>query len=223
MDEVDESRLSDISHVDFGGAFEVTRDDPGITPGDQLFAMLTNDWSRLPSEVRNQQTVSTDTGGGYLVDSLLSGMWVDLARSASRVVEAGAQTIHVEGAKLAIARVTKDPTPHRRPETSPVTASSAAFDRIVLRPRTLGVIVAVSIEWLEDSSNGPSILNSVIQSAMGLAVDQAALKGSGSESEPQGIYNNEDVPGCRPSVPLRITITSAMRLAVSTPTSTTGT
>lgn len=59
------------------------------------------------------------------------------------------------------------------------------FDRITLRAKTLAAIIPVSIELIEDAANIVQILELALQSALGLALDQAVLTGAGSENDPK--------------------------------------
>lgn len=135
----------------------------------------------------------SDSSGGYLLNPMMSAMFIDLARSASVAMRAGARTIPMTGAELVVVRLTQDPTAHWRREGTAVTASSAQFGRIVLRPKSLAVKQVLTIELVEDASNIVDIIESAIRSAMGLKLDQAVLLGSGAEAEPKGVVNTEGV------------------------------
>jgi HK97 family phage major capsid protein len=108
-------------------------------------------------------------------------------------LRAGALTLPMDARELAIARIVADPVPMWRPEGSSVTGTTMSFDRVTLRAKTLAAIVPVSIELLEDAANAGQIIQSSLQQAMGLALDKAALMGSGAETEPLGIKNQAGV------------------------------
>ena len=74
-----------------------------------------------------------------------------------------------------------------------MTASGATFGRINLRAKTLAAIIPITMELLEDAANAPQQIESALSASLGLKLDQAALAGSGAESEPLGIRNHTSV------------------------------
>ncbi|MCH8830969.1 MAG: phage major capsid protein, partial [Planctomycetes bacterium] len=168
-------------------------DEPEISVGRCLAALLTNRIDELSEQEQRAMLGATDSGGGYLLSPTLGTQIIDLARSASVVLRAGARTIPMNTPELHLARITTDPTAPWRPEHSEVTASSLTFDRITMRAKTLAAIVPVLIELIEDAPNIGSIIEMALQQALGLKLDQAALLGKGAETEPLGIVNTGSV------------------------------
>ena len=167
-----------------------------ISPGRVVASMLLNDPELLThneQEILAQQSGGSDTGGGYLLPSPVSERFVDLARSASVCMRAGAQTLAMDTSELSIARLTADASPVWREELVSVTSSDVSFDKIVLRPKVVAAIIPVSIELLEDAANAASIIESSLQAQLGLKLDQAILSGTGASAEPTGIRNHGDV------------------------------
>jgi len=165
--------------------------EPDETPsvGDLIHSLLTGEPQNMSSGKFNELVGGSDSGGGYILTPILSGNVIDLARSASVAMRAGAVTLPMDAREMHIARLTQDPTGHWRPEGTAVEASALAFDRVTLRAKTLAAIVPVSMELLEDASNIGSIITAALQAALGSALDQAVLFGSGSEENPRGIRN----------------------------------
>jgi HK97 family phage major capsid protein len=131
----------------------------------------------------------SDTGGGYLGSEIFSRDVLDLARSASVVSRAGARTIPLDTNALHMARLTQDVTAHWRGETAPIPSSEVAFNRISLKPRVVAALTTLSVELLEDASNAAEVIENSITNALGLALDYAALFGTGAEEQPQGLFN----------------------------------
>jgi HK97 family phage major capsid protein len=163
--------------------------------GDVVHGLLTGD---VRSEVR-AAIESTDSNGGYLLNPVLSTQMIDLARSASVTMRAGAQTLPING-ETSIVRVLSDPTSHWRHETVKVTSSDVTFGRLTLKPKVLACIIPISIELLEDSANAASIIEGIISSSMALKLDQAVLVGSGDGAEPLGVANTSGVGVAQSSV-----------------------
>lgn len=178
--------LAPTEHVFRGG---------DISAGRCLHAILSSDFSQLTADETKMLASfgGSDTAGGYLLPTPLSERFVDLARAASVVMRAGAATLPMTTSELAIARLTADPTTYWRAETVAVTASTPTFDKVTLRPKTVAALVPVSIELLEDAPNAPQVIESAIGSALGLALDQAALAGTGAGAEPVGVRNHDSV------------------------------
>jgi HK97 family phage major capsid protein len=123
----------------------------------------------------------------------MSQQFIDLARSASVCLRAGAQTIPMGTAEMHIARLDTDPVSHWRGEAVNVPATAAVFGRYVLKARSLAAIIPITYELLEDAANAPSLIEQALGASLGLRLDQAALAGMGAESEPLGIRNTPNV------------------------------
>jgi HK97 family phage major capsid protein len=157
--------------------------------GELLRGLLTGRADMGAGEVRGM-VGGLDPSGGYLLTPQASGLVVDLARSASVVLKAGALTLPMTGAELQIARVAQDPVSIWRHEGVEVPASDILFDRITLRPRTLACILPVTLELLEDASNSAAVIEEVLRASMGAVLDKAVLVGQGNNAEPRGIRNH---------------------------------
>jgi len=155
--------------------------------------LLTQDFSGLTE--REQRAVSglTDAGGGYTLNPALSGQIIDLARSASVALRAGAVTIPMDTRELSLVRVTQDPSPSWRGENAAIPVSDVEVGRLTLRAKALAVVIPVSLEILEDAENADRVIRMAIQGAFAGAIDQAILMGAGSASEPLGITETSGV------------------------------
>ncbi|APZ90536.1 phage major capsid protein [Fuerstiella marisgermanici] len=147
----------------------------------------------LTGQPMASQAGSTDSAGGYILNGDLSSQVIDLARSASVCMRAGAVTMPMTTSELRIARVASDATSYWRPETAAVTSSTMTFEAVNLRAKTLACIVPVSIEMLEDASNAASVIESALAASMAQKLDAAGLVGTGAASEPLGIRNHSGI------------------------------
>lgn len=162
------------------------RDYRGLTTGDFLKAMIVG-----PSNDMEKRALSegTDSAGGYTVPDVLSARLIDHMRSASVVMKAGAQTIPLSSDVNYIAKLLTDPAPAWRAENAAIAESDPTFGRVTLTARSLGVIVKVSRELLEDTLNIGTALPNIIAVAMAAELDRVALLGSGTAPEPRGVAN----------------------------------
>jgi HK97 family phage major capsid protein len=122
------------------------------------------------------RAIST-TSGSALVPTVWNGQLIDLARNASCVIQAGAQTIPMGAKTVQIGRLTGDPTAAFRAEGSAITASDPTFDNVTLTARTLNALVVADMEWLQDADGAESIVMQAIGKAIGLKIDLVALYG----------------------------------------------
>jgi HK97 family phage major capsid protein len=150
------------------------------------------DWTGAREErVLSEGTL---TAGGHLVPLPLASNVLDLARNASRVVQAGAVTVPMTSQTLKIARLTGEPAPAWRAENAPVTAGDLTFDAVTFTARSLDRMVILSRELLEDSDPSASdVIAHSFAEQLGLEVDRVALRGSGTAPEPRGVLNTSGI------------------------------
>ncbi|MFN8123642.1 MAG: phage major capsid protein [Thermoleophilia bacterium] len=151
--------------------------------------------SKLDLSDAEHKALAGSTGSGQytLAPGLASGI-IDNARNESRVIEAGALTFPMTDPTMYLPRLTDDPQGAWRAEGSAVAIDDPTFDRITLTAQTCSVIVKLSYELFEDTSDAgyAAIENSIVK-ALALKLDYAALMGSGVDNEPQGIFGTSGV------------------------------
>ncbi|WP_422139688.1 phage major capsid protein [Endozoicomonas sp. ALC020] len=151
----------------------------------------------------NQQTrrTMTSTGtGGVLIPTPLAAEVIDLARNKSRVLTAGAVVWPMDSATLTVPRQTGDASVAWRPELGHIHRTGISLEPVVLKSCSLGALVTLSRELLEDAIGLNSFLTRTLSNVMAEGIDQAALSGAGavdSETseriEPVGVLNTADV------------------------------
>ena len=94
---------------------------------------------------------------------------------------------------LKIARQTSDVTSAWKAENAAITFSDANFNVVTFTAQTLVAGSKLSIEMLEDAYNIDAVVGHSIGQSLGLALDYAALYGSGSSNQPTGIKNQTGV------------------------------
>lgn len=160
--------------------------------GKWLKGVTTGDWSGAQLEASLGE--GSTGAGGALVPAPLSAELIDLARARARVMQAGARTVPMQSATLAIARLASDPGSNWKAENAAVTeGADPTFERVTLTAQTLIAFVRASRELLEDAANMSEVLRGAFVKALSLKLDKAALYGSGVSPEPKGIKNQSGI------------------------------
>jgi len=157
----------------------------GLTLGNFLRSIVLG--PRTDTEKR-ALSEGTDSAGGFTVPTQLLGESIDKLRAATTVFKAGARTVLLNTDKTSIARLATDPTATWKVENAQLSDNSPTFERIVFDAQSLMSIVLLSREVLEDSVNIERMLAQGFAGAFAVKLDAAALLGSGTPPEPQGIF-----------------------------------
>lgn len=124
------------------------------------------------------------------------GELIEILRNMAKTVAMGARVLTGLSSPIAFPRQDGDPTAFwvaENPGTD-VTGSNPNTDLVVLTPRTLQAATAYSRQLLVQSSvDVEAMVRSSIAAKHALAVDLAAIHGTGSNSQPLGIYNTPNV------------------------------
>ncbi len=185
-----------------------------------LNAALTGDWSKagferevsqtlakrsgrettgffMPSDVTMQRDttpgyfVGQPTQGGNLVATdLRTGSFIDLLRAKAMVTRMGATVISGLVGNVEIPRQTGASTTYWLAENTAPTESNATFDKVPLKPKTIGALSSVSRNLLLQSSmNVEAFVRNELAVSLALGIDLAALCGTGTDNQPTGIAN----------------------------------
>jgi HK97 family phage major capsid protein len=152
-------------------------------------AVFGNEASGYDSDFAATNEIGTPSLGGYTVPEVLSSQIIDRARNQSRVIQAGAMTVPMQSSTLKMAKLNSDPQGYWRAENAAITESDLVFDQVTFEAKALAALVRVSIELMEDSPNFSQLLEESLSAALALELDRVALMGSGSGSEPLGVFN----------------------------------
>jgi len=169
-----------IAEAPYGGA--------GL--GAYVRGIVTGRWEGA-EELRSLAEGSTP--GSYLIPTPLAVNVIDLMRNQAQVVRAGAITVPMSSATLKIARQTADVTAAWRAENAAITFSDANFDVVTFTAQSLAAGSKLSLEVVEDAYNLDAIVGNSIGKSLALALDYAALYGSGNSNQPKGIRNQTNV------------------------------
>ena len=152
----------------------------------------------VPSSVlftRSTMVAGTDALGGYTVGTdHRPDQFVAPLRAQAMVVALGARVITGLIGDVSIPKQSGSATAQWVTETNGATGSNQSFGSVALSPGTVTANVVYSKQLLVQSS--PSIEQIVrddLKAQIGLAVDLAAIAGSGSGGEPTGILNTAGI------------------------------
>lgn len=133
------------------------------------------------------QTVGTATAGGHTVATNLGGL-IDRLRPVLAVQGLGATVISGLTGNLDLPRLTSGPTAAWVAEEGTTTESSAVFDKVSLRPKTVcGEMYLSRRLILQNSVALENVLRADLAFVLAQALDKAAIAGTGASNQPTGI------------------------------------
>ncbi|MEN9885765.1 MAG: hypothetical protein RL758_343 [Pseudomonadota bacterium] len=144
----------------------------------------------VPVEVqRRDLVVGTPTAGGNVVaTNLLAGNFIDLLRNKMALTGLGAQFLTGLVGQVAIPRQTGGATSYWVAENNAPTESQQSFDQVSLTPKTVGAFTDISRKLLLQSSiDVEGFVRNDLATVLALAIDLAAIAGSGASNQPTGI------------------------------------
>lgn len=144
----------------------------------------------VPSEVqRRELTAGTANAGGNLVATdLLSGSFIDLLRNAMVIDRMGARMLTGLVGQIAIPKQTGSATAYWVAENAATTESQQTIGQVTMSPKTVGAFTDISRRLtLQSSISVEQMVNQDLATVLGLAIQQAAINGSGASNQPSGI------------------------------------
>ncbi len=150
----------------------------------------------IPTDVLMRDlNVTTATAGGHTVATdLLSGSFIDMLRNKMATVGLGATMMTDLVGNIAIPRQTGGATSYWVAESGAITESQAAFDQVSMSPKTVGSMSDISRKMLLQSSmDVESFVRNDLATSLALAIDSAAINGSGASNQPTGILNTSGI------------------------------
>lgn len=150
----------------------------------------------VPTEVqRRDLTVSPATAGGHTVaTNLLAASFIDLLRNKLSVTQMGAQFLSGLVGNIAIPRQTGGAAAYWVAESGAPTESGATFDQVTMTPKTVGAFSDISRKLLIQSSmDVEGFVRNDLATVMALAIDSAALNGTGASNQPRGVLQTSGI------------------------------
>jgi HK97 family phage major capsid protein len=165
-----------------------------------IYAIATGDWTKAQFEAdvfRQTRDMATtpDSSGGYLVPSQAIPELIEMLRAEAVVFQAGATLLdNLSGSPVEIPKQTGGATAYWVGENEALTASDAALGQLQLTPKTVGALVKLSNRLLRMSSpSAEQMVRQDVARVISLAIDLAALRGTGANGQPTGIANTAGI------------------------------
>ena len=151
----------------------------------------------LPADVlKRDLTVGTPTAGGNLVGTDLRPQnFIDLLRARSVVAQLGATMLPGLVGNVAIPKLTGASTAYwLANEATAITESNHTFGQLALSPKNVGTYTEISRQLMMQSTPAVDMLvMNDFAKVIALAIDLAALEGSGAAGQPTGISNTAGI------------------------------
>ena len=178
----------------------------------------------IPNEVQKRDLlVGTATAGGNTVATdLLSGSFIDILRNAMVINGLGARMMTGLVGQVAIPKQTGSATAYWVAENTAPTESQQTFGQVTMTPKTVGGYTDISRRLLLQSSIAvESLVQTDLATVLGLAIQQAAINGSGASNQPSGLLTLLATPavvgGTNGAAPTWANIV-ALETAIASPT-----
>lgn len=139
--------------------------------------------------------VSDNTLGGYSVATELRvDSFIELLRNRLKVRELGARVLSGLEGNLAIPKQTGGATAYWLTEGGDATESQQSMGQVALTPKTVAAYTEFTRRMLLQSSlDVENFVRDDLARVLAIAVDRAAIKGSGASGEPLGILNTSGI------------------------------
>lgn len=150
----------------------------------------------IPLDVlKRDLNVTTPTAGGNVVATdLLAGSFIDLLRNKLAINQLGATILGGLNGNVAIPKQTGSATAYWVAESSAPTESQQTIGQVTLTPKTVGAFTDFSRRLLLQSSvDVEAMVRNDLAAVLALAIDLAAINGSGASNEPTGILNTAGI------------------------------
>ena len=144
----------------------------------------------VPYEVQKRDLVQgTPTAGGNLVQTdLLGGSFIDALRNAMVLSGLGVRMLTGLQGQIAIPKLTGAATAYWVAENTAPTESQQTIGQVTMSPKTVGAFTDISRRLINQSSiDVESMVQNDIATVLGLAIQQAAISGTGASNQPSGL------------------------------------
>lgn len=148
-----------------------------------------------PRYHRRDLATNVGNAGGYLVaETLQTGSFIDLLRNTSVAMRMGARVLNGLVGDADIPKQTGGATAYWISEGGTLTESQQTLGQIRLTPKTVGCFTDMTRRMmLQSSIDVENFIRSDFAAQIALAIDSAALNGSGVNGQPLGIIGTTGI------------------------------
>lgn len=149
----------------------------------------------MPLNIRAQyNTGALSTGGATVATNLLASEFIEVLRNKARVVQLGARMLTGLVGNVDIPRQITATATYWVTEGADVTQAEATFDKISLSPKTVGARSSMTRNMMMQSTPDiEMIVRNDLAAQLALAIDLAAISGSGTSGQPTGILSTSGI------------------------------
>lgn len=144
----------------------------------------------VPIEVQKRTLMAgtPSAAGNLIATDLLTGSYIDLLRNSMVLPGMGTRFLTGLVGNIAIPRLTGSATTHWVAENVAPAESNLSVLQVTMSPRTLGAWSEISRKLLLQSSlDVEAMVQGDLAQVMGLAIQQAAINGTGAAGQPSGL------------------------------------
>lgn len=161
-----------------------------------FFVPLEVQQRQLPRAGKRDLTVGTSTAGGFLVATEnVASSFIDLLRARSRVIALGAVSLTGLVGNVNLPKQTGAATHFwLSTEATAITESQQTIGQLAMTPKTVGAYTEISrLLTLQSSPDAEGLVNDDFSKVLALAIDGAAISGSGASGQPTGVISTAGI------------------------------
>jgi HK97 family phage major capsid protein len=151
----------------------------------------------LPADVLRNWTrdLNTTDDSNVLTEDFRAGDFIDVLRNASSVMQAGARTLNGLSSDVTIPKkATASTAAWLAAEGDNVAQTEPTFSQVQLSPKDLGAYAQITRRMIQQQTmDMEALVRDDIAQAIALAMDLAALRGTGASGQPTGIKNTAGI------------------------------
>lgn len=151
----------------------------------------------VPYEIQKRDLSSgSPSAGGYLVATdNLGGSFIDMLRNRAVVAKLGATMLPGLQGNVTIPKQTGANTAYwLTNETTAITEGNLTLGQLALAPKNVGAYQEISRQlMLQSSPAADALVMNDLAKVLALAIDSAAINGSGSSGQPTGVINTAGI------------------------------
>lgn len=149
----------------------------------------------IPFEAMQIRTVAkSGSGANVIATEVLADNFIEMLRNKSLCMALGATILSGLTGNISIPKQSGAASTYWVAEDSNITASDQTFAAVALSPKTCGALTKFTRKMLLQSTPAiENLIRSDLAAVVGIALDLAAINGSGTSNQPTGILNTSGI------------------------------